>query len=81
MPVSNGYQAYNTDGTTDPAGSFAYWTDPVFDTAATPNRRPRHQPVPGLLADAAGHHLAGPRAGHDHAGPVGAVHPGRLRRR
>jgi hypothetical protein len=37
MPVSNSYQAYNADGTTDPAGSFAYWTDPVFDTAKTPN--------------------------------------------
>ena len=37
MPVSNSYQAYNTDGTTDPAGSFAYWTDPIFDTAKTPN--------------------------------------------
>ena len=37
MPVSNSYQTYNTDGTTDPAGSFAYWTDPIFDTAKTPN--------------------------------------------
>jgi hypothetical protein len=37
MPVSNSYQAYNTDGTTDAAGSFAYWTDPIFDTASTPN--------------------------------------------
>ena len=37
MPVSNDYQAYNSGGTTDPAGSFAYWTDPVFDTAAHPN--------------------------------------------
>ena len=37
MPVSNGYQAYNTDGTTDPASSFAYWTDPIYDTASTPN--------------------------------------------
>jgi hypothetical protein len=37
MPVSNSYQAYNSDGTTDPASSFAYWTDPVFDTAAHPN--------------------------------------------
>ena len=37
MPISNSYQAYNTDGTTDPAGSFAYWTDPVFDTAKTPS--------------------------------------------
>ena len=33
MPIANDYQAYNTDGTTDPAGSFAYWTDPVFNTA------------------------------------------------
>src|ERR1700736_6494568 len=32
MPISNSYQAYNANGTTDPAGSFAYWTDPVFDT-------------------------------------------------
>jgi hypothetical protein len=37
MGVSNSYQSYNSDGTTDPAGSFAYWTDPVFDTAKTPN--------------------------------------------
>jgi hypothetical protein len=36
MPVSNGYRTFNPDGTTDPASSFAYWTDPVFDTAATP---------------------------------------------
>src|ERR1700688_2169145 len=42
MPISNSYQAYNKDGpngsfnTTDPAGSFAYWTDPVFDTKASP---------------------------------------------
>jgi hypothetical protein len=39
MPIANDYVAYNSDGpvgtfgTTDPAGSFAYWTDPVFDTA------------------------------------------------
>ena len=43
MPVSNSYQAYNKNGpngsfnTTDPAGSFAYWTDPVNDTATTPS--------------------------------------------
>ena len=36
MPVSNSYRTFNPDGTTDPAGSFAYWTDPVFDTASTP---------------------------------------------
>ena len=37
MGVSNDYRSYNADGTTDPAGSFAYWTDPVYDTASTPN--------------------------------------------
>src|SRR5271165_6038317 len=43
MPISNSYQAYNADGpngsfnTTDPAGTFAYWTAPVNDTAKTPN--------------------------------------------
>jgi len=36
MPVSNGYRFFNPNGTTDPAGSFAYWTDPVFDTATAP---------------------------------------------
>ena len=47
MPISNGYQAYNTDGTTDPAGSFAYWTDPVFDRASTPN--PGHDTNPSMV--------------------------------
>jgi hypothetical protein len=47
MPVSNGYQAYNTDGSTDPAESFAYWTDPVFDTAKTPN--PGHDTNPSMV--------------------------------
>ena len=53
MPVSNGYQAYNADGpngtfnTTDPASSFAYWTDPVFDTAKTPS--PAHDTNPNMV--------------------------------
>jgi hypothetical protein len=47
MPVSNSYQAYNADGTTDPAGSFAYWTDPVFDTASHPN--PGHDTNPSMV--------------------------------
>ncbi|HEY7879461.1 MAG TPA: hypothetical protein VID31_01375 [Streptosporangiaceae bacterium] len=50
MPISNSYQAYNTDGTTDPAGSFAYWTDPVFDTAASPN--PGHDTNPSMVFSA-----------------------------
>jgi len=50
MPISNSYQAYNTDGTTDRAGSFAYWTDPIFDTAATPN--PGHDTNPSMVYSA-----------------------------
>ena len=39
MPISNSYQAYNDNAVqdTDPAGSFAYWTDPVFDTKNPPS--------------------------------------------
>jgi len=53
MPVSNSYQAYNTDGpggtfgTTDKAGSFAYWTDPVYDTAST--KSPNHDTNPSMV--------------------------------
>ncbi len=50
MPISNSYQAYNPDGTTDPAGSFAYWTDPVFDTASTPS--PAHDTNPSMVYSA-----------------------------
>jgi len=53
MPISNDYQAYNADGpngsfnTTDPAGSFAYWTDPVYNTAKTPS--PGHDTNPSMV--------------------------------
>ncbi len=36
QPVTNSYKTYNPDGSTDPAGSFAYWTSPVYDTANPP---------------------------------------------
>jgi hypothetical protein len=36
QPLTNSYRTYNPDGSSDPAGSFAYWTDPVYDTASTP---------------------------------------------
>ena len=47
MPVSNSYQAYNPNGTTDPAGSFAYWTDPIYDTASSPTAG--HDTNPSLV--------------------------------
>jgi len=31
MPIANEYQYYKPGGTTDTAGSFAYWTDPIVD--------------------------------------------------
>jgi hypothetical protein len=59
MPVSNDYQVYQTNGaggtfgTTDSAGSFAYWTDPVFDTSPTAtdtNPNMVYSPVPPATA-------------------------------
>ena len=53
MPIANDYKAYNTDGpggtfgTTDPAVSFAYWTDPVYDTAKSPS--PGHDTNPSMV--------------------------------
>jgi hypothetical protein len=48
MPgMNNAYRTYNPDGTTDPASSFAYWTDPVFDTAGTPT--PGHDTNPSMV--------------------------------
>ena len=78
MPISNSYQAYNTDGTTDPAGSFAYWTDPVFDTAASPN--PGHDTNPSMVFSATPPATTNPAPAAEpgHARAVGAVHPGRL---
>jgi hypothetical protein len=59
MPISNDYQVYQTNGaggsygTTDKAGSFAYWTDPVYDTSPTAtdtNPNMVYSPVPPATA-------------------------------
>ncbi|HUN37960.1 MAG TPA: hypothetical protein VMU95_38715 [Trebonia sp.] len=62
MPVSNDYQVYNTDGPggtygdTDNAGSFAYWTDPVYYADGAPaegadtNPNMVYSPVPPATA-------------------------------
>ena len=47
MPISNSYRTFNPDGTTDPAGSFAYWTDPVYNTATPPS--PGHDTNPSMV--------------------------------
>src|SRR5258708_2240114 len=48
MPISNGSRPFSPKGTTDPAGSFAYWTDPVFDTAR-PTPTAGHDTNPGMV--------------------------------
>jgi hypothetical protein len=59
MPVSNSYRVYQTNGaggtfgTTDSAGSFAYWTDPIYDTTAgatDTNPSMVYSPVPPATA-------------------------------
>src|SRR5215471_16180104 len=47
QPLTNSYKTYNPDGSTDPAGSFAYWTAPVYDTAAKPGQAPGSNATPG----------------------------------
>jgi len=53
MPISNDYEVYQSNGTTDNAGSFAYWTDPVYDTSLTAtdtNPNMVYSPVPPATA-------------------------------
>jgi hypothetical protein len=50
QPVSNSYKTYNPDGSTDPAGTFAYWTSPVYDTSKTPT--PGHDTLPTMAYSA-----------------------------
>jgi hypothetical protein len=61
MPISNDYEVYQTNGpngtlgTTDNAGSFAYWTDPVDDsspTATDTNPNMVYSPVPASASSA-----------------------------
>jgi hypothetical protein len=47
---NNSYNTYNSDGTTDHAGSFAYWTDPVFDETTPPG--PGHDTSPNMVYSA-----------------------------
>jgi hypothetical protein len=56
---NNGYLTYNPDGTTDPATSFTYWTDPIDDEASPAtaghdtNPNMVYSPVPPATASAA----------------------------
>jgi hypothetical protein len=67
MPISNSYRFFNPNGTTDPAGSFAYWTDPVFDTATAPN--PGSDTNPSMV------YSAQPPATSEHPPSPGTITP------
>src|SRR2546421_13105948 len=36
QPLTNSYNTYNPNGSTDPATSFVYWTSPIIDTKTNP---------------------------------------------
>jgi len=44
---NNAFRTFNPDGTSDPASAFAYWTDPIFNTASTPT--PGHDTNPSMV--------------------------------
>jgi len=56
MGIANDYESYNPNGTADSAASFAYWTDPIFDTTTPPtaghdtNPSMVYSPVPPTTA-------------------------------
>jgi hypothetical protein len=66
--ISNGYQTYNPDGTTDPAESFTYWNDPIDDTAYTPATG--HDTNPNLVYSATPPATTIPQATPDEVAPA-----------
>jgi len=50
MPISNGYRSFNPGGTSDPAASPTYWTDPILDTAGSPTAG--HDTSPSMVYSA-----------------------------
>ncbi|HKC77262.1 MAG TPA: hypothetical protein VKB70_02635, partial [Gaiellaceae bacterium] len=64
QPLTNSYNTYNPDGSTDTATSFAYWTSPVADT---------HKPAPTAGHDTAPSMSYSPSV--PATGPTGAITP------
>ena len=65
MPIANEYNYYQPDGTTDTAGSFAYWTDPIVDYDTGLARKPVGDHTTTMIGTER----------QDAAGPVGRLHP------
>ncbi len=67
--ISNSYQSYNSDGTTDPATVFTYWPDAIFDTSKTgPNSG--HDTNPNLVYSATPPATSNPPATPDTTAPA-----------
>ncbi len=70
IPISNSFRYFKPDGTSNPAGSFAYWTDPLNDLT---NPQPPFDTTPQMI-DQAGKIAPAPWVPYTRAGcNVGAV--------
>src|SRR5690242_16873217 len=49
IPIANTYNYYKPSGTTDTAGSFAYWTDPIVDYNTGPAGKPVGDRAPTMI--------------------------------
>ncbi len=49
VPIANEYHYYTPSRTTDQAGSFAYWTDPIVDYYTGPASKPVADKTPTLM--------------------------------
>src|SRR5438132_8695728 len=47
VPVSNSFRYFNPDATSNPGVSFAYWTDPLFDTSTPTPTDTTYNMLPG----------------------------------
>jgi hypothetical protein len=67
VPIANEYNYYKPDGTTDEAGSFAYWTDPIvdYDTGLASAPVGDHTPT---LVDSNGKNAPAPWVSYTRAG-------------
>ncbi len=66
MPVANEYHYYTPGGSTDQAGSFAYWTDPIVDYT-TPTGAPVGDKTPTMVTQS-GRNTPAPWVSYTRAG-------------
>jgi hypothetical protein len=67
IPIANEYNYYKPGGTTDTAGSFAYWTDPIVDYDTGLASKPVGDHLPTMIT-AAGRNAPAPWVSYTRAG-------------